>query len=274
MPQLRGIHADPVLSPLGTYLREINPTPLLSPQEEKDLAHRIAQGDAEARDQLARANLRLVVRVARSYVGRGLGLQDLIEEGNLGLLRAVEGFDPGMNTRFSTFARFWIKESIRRALARSAKTIRLPDYVDDLLAQWHRATSQFQGELGRAPTDEEVARRLNLSQRKLAIVKKAMTVYKTGQLANDYSLEDVLSDDRDKPPDTRLIESETLHYLLEGLDKLNKRHAIVLSLRFGLDQEGVRTLREIGALLGVSRTRALQIESEALVKLRALMETG
>src|ERR1035438_2541308 len=126
-----------VQSPLETYLREINETALLSAEEEKQLARRIRdEQDTEARDRMVRANLRLVVNIARSYTGKGLGLQDLIEEGNLGLLRAVEGFDPGMNTRFSTYASYWIKQSIKRALVNTAKTIRIPAYMVELLAKW------------------------------------------------------------------------------------------------------------------------------------------
>ena len=130
-------------TPLETYLREINETALLTAQEEKDLARQIAQGDVRARDRMVRANLRLVVNIARGYTGKGLGLQDLIEEGNLGLLRAVEGFDPTVGTRFSTYASYWIKQSIKRALINSAKTIRIPAYMVELLSKWRRATIRF-----------------------------------------------------------------------------------------------------------------------------------
>src|ERR1700751_3747541 len=142
MTRPRRLRNDSVQSPLETYLREINETPLLSAQEEKDLAYRIEDGDSEARDRMVRANLRLVVNIARAYTGKGLGLQDLIEEGNLGLLRAVEGFDPAMGTRFSTYASYWIKQSIKRALINSAKTIRIPAYMVELLSKWRggRAT--------------------------------------------------------------------------------------------------------------------------------------
>src|SRR5437870_10591811 len=157
----RRVRSGAVQSPLETYLREINETPLLTAQQEKDLAYRIAKGDQAARDQMVRANLRLVVNIARGYAGKGLALQDLIEEGNLGLLRAVEGFDPSMNTRFSTYASYWIKQSIKRALVNTAKTIRIPAYMVELLAKWRRATMKLQEELGRTPTPEEIARSLN-----------------------------------------------------------------------------------------------------------------
>src|SRR5262249_31490540 len=156
-------------APLETYLREIDNTRLLSAQEERELAYRIAAGDCEARDHLVRANLRLVVHIARAYLGKGLGLEGLIEEGNLGLLRAVEGFNPSMNTRFSTYASFWIKQSIKRGIINSAKTIRLPAYVNDLMTKWRRASAELQEALGRPPQPEEVARRLNLSKKKFAI---------------------------------------------------------------------------------------------------------
>src|SRR5579883_2798630 len=142
-------------SPLQIYLREINDTPLLSAQEERDLAQRIAAGDPYAREQMVKANLRLVVNIARGYLGKGLGLEDLIEEGNLGLLRAVEGFDGAMETRFSTYASYWIKQSIRRAVMNNGKPIRLPAYMVTLLAKWKRATSGLTERLGRAPTPEE-----------------------------------------------------------------------------------------------------------------------
>jgi len=160
-------------SPLETYLREINETALLSAAEELELAEGIAQGDVRARDRMVRANLRLVVNIARGYTGKGLGLQDLIEEGNLGLLRAVEGFDPKVGTRFSTYASYWIKQSIKRALINSAKTIRIPAYMVELLSKWRRATARLSEELGRAPTQEEVARVLGLPKKKLPIIRKA-----------------------------------------------------------------------------------------------------
>src|ERR1700758_3816886 len=169
----RRLKSRPVQSPLETYLGEINETRLLTADEEKELAYRIGDGDNEARDHMVRANLRLVVNIARSYTGKGLGLQDLIAEGNLGLLRAVEGFDPSMNTRFSTYASYWIKQSIKRAVINTAKTVRLPAYMVELLSKWRRATAELQEKLGRTPTQEEVAQHLRLPKKKLAIIRKA-----------------------------------------------------------------------------------------------------
>src|SRR5205823_4381521 len=184
MTRARRQKSEMVQSPLETYLREINETPLLNAAQEKELAYRIEDGDHDARDRMVRANLRLVVNIARGYTGKGLGLQDLIEEGNLGLLRAVEGFDPSMNTRFSTYASYWIKQSIKRALVNTAKTIRIPAYMVELLAKWRRASAKLQDELGRPPTHEEVARTLNLPKKKLAIIKKAIRVYNAAPQAD------------------------------------------------------------------------------------------
>ena len=187
-------------SPLETYLREINETSLLSADDEHELAVAIGDGDTQARDRMVRANLRLVVNIARGYTGKGLGLQDLIEEGNLGLLRAVEGFDPAMGTRFSTYASYWIKQSIKRALINTAKTIRIPAYMVELLSKWRRASSRLAEELGRTPTPEEVARVLGLPRKKLPIIKKAIRIYnltpQTDQAEAGWSLGEMVMDER------------------------------------------------------------------------------
>src|SRR5271167_4015286 len=236
-----------VQSPLETYLREINETALLNADEEKMLARRIEEGDSEARDRMVRANLRLVVNIARSYTGKGLGLQDLIEEGNLGLLRAVEGFDPRMNTRFSTYASYWIKQSIKRALVNTAKTIRVPAYMVELLAKWRRASAKLQEELGRAPSQEEIARLLDLPRKKLNIIKKAIRVYnaapQTDQAESGWSLDEMLMDGNSKSPDLEMVEADVLKHVLELLDKMDPREATVLRMRFGLiENEEPKTL--------------------------------
>lgn len=258
-------------SPLETYLREINETALLSGEEERDLARRIGAGDVRARDHMVRANLRLVVNIARGYVGKGLGLQDLIEEGNLGLLRAVEGFDPEVGTRFSTYASYWIKQSIKRALINSAKTIRIPAYMVELLSKWRRASARLTEELGRSPTQEEVGRILGLPRKKLPIIKKAIQIYnstpQSDQSESGWSLGEMVMDERLKAPDEELLDHDVLSTVLEMLEGLDTREAVVLRMRFGLGDTQSHTLKEIGAELGLTRERVRQIETEALAKL-------
>src|SRR6187399_241029 len=204
--------AGALQTPLETYLREINETALLTAADERELAHLIAVGDVRARDRMVRANLRLVVNIARGYTGKGLSLQDLIEEGNLGLLRAVEGFDPAMGTRFSTYASYWIKQSIKRALINTAKTIRIPAYMVELLSKWRRASARLTEELGRSPTPEEVARVLGLPRKKLSIIKKAIHIYnqtpQTDQADAGWSLGEMIEDERMKSPDQEMVDHD------------------------------------------------------------------
>ncbi len=268
----RGVgSSDRPQSPLETYLREINETKLLTADDEKMLARAIAEGDVMARDRMVRANLRLVVNIARGYVGKGLALQDLIEEGNLGLLRAVEGFDPNMGTRFSTYASYWIKQSIKRALINSSKTIRIPAYMVELLSKWRRATARLTEELGRMPTQEEVARVLGLPRKKLPIIKKAIQIHnatpQSDQSDSGWSLGEMVMDERLKSPDEELLDHDVLTTALELLDELDSREATVLRMRFGLNDTAPHTLKEIGAELGLTRERVRQIETEALSKL-------
>jgi RNA polymerase primary sigma factor len=258
-------------TPLETYLREINETALLTAADEQELAHLIALGDVRARDRMVRANLRLVVNIARGYTGKGLSLQDLIEEGNLGLLRAVEGFDPAVGTRFSTYASYWIKQSIKRALINSAKTIRIPAYMVELLSKWRRASARLTEELGRTPTPEEVARVLGLQKKKLPIIKKAIRIYnstpQTDQADTGWSLGEIVMDERLKTPEDELVEHDVLKSVMEMLHVMDQREATVLRMRFGLDDHQPHTLKEIGESLGLTRERVRQIETEALAKL-------
>ncbi len=258
-------------TPLETYLREINETSLLSAKDEQELAAAIANGDVRARDRMVRANLRLVVNIARGYTGKGLSLQDLIEEGNLGLLRAVEGFDPAVGTRFSTYASYWIKQSIKRALINSAKTIRIPAYMVELLSKWRRASARLTEELGRTPTPEEVARVLGLQKKKLPIIKKAIRIYnstpQTDQSEAGWSLGEIVMDERLKNPEDELVEHDVMKSVMEMLRTMDTREATVLRMRFGLDDMEPHTLKEIGERLGLTRERVRQIETEALARL-------
>jgi len=268
--------ASSVQTPLETYLREINETALLSAADEHELADRIASGDVQARDRMVRANLRLVVNIARGYTGKGLALQDLIEEGNLGLLRAVEGFDPSMGTRFSTYASYWIKQSIKRALINSAKTIRIPAYMVELLSKWRRASARLTEELDRTPTPEEVARVLGLAKKKLPIIKKAIRIYnsmpQSDQAEVGWSLGEIVMDERLKNPEEELVEHDVLTTVHEMIATMDQREATVLKMRFGLGDFSPHTLKEIGEQLGLTRERVRQIETEALGKLAAAID--
>ncbi len=260
---------ESAFSSLHAYFRDINQTALLSPREEKELALRVQAGDSGARQHLVCANLRLVVNLARNYAGKGLTLADLIEEGNLGLLRAVEKFDPGRNTRFSTYASHWIKQSMRRALLNSVKTIRIPIYMEHLLTKWRQTAHQLQAELGYAPSCEQIARRLRLSKQKLAIIKRALPFCKASARHDSVeetsgSLDDLVSDHRTQDPDNQLSDADTRAHVLRMLNRLEPRAATVLRLRFGLEGHPPLTLKEIGDRLGLTRERVRQLEKEAL----------
>ena len=267
----RRTSSSAVQNPLETYLREINETALLSADEEKELANEIAVGNAAARDRMVRANLRLVVNIARGYSGKGLPLQDLIEEGNLGLLRAVEGFDPTMNTRFSTYASYWIKQSVKRALVNCAKTIRIPAYMVELLSKWRKATAKLSDSLNRTPTAEEVAAELGLSKKKLEIVKKAIHLYNTNPQSDDdesgWSLSEMVADEKAIGPDEQLLNSDNIKHVQRMLGEMEEREASILRMRFGLDGHEPKTLKEIGMALGLTRERVRQLENEALKRL-------
>jgi RNA polymerase primary sigma factor len=268
----------PTSTPLEMYLRQINSTPLLSAPEEQELTCRVQEGDSEARDHLIRANLRLVVSIARRYQGRGVDLSDLVAEGNLGLLRAVEGFDTTMGTRFTTYAAFWIRQSVSRAVINSGRTIRLPAYLAQLLSEWRRVKSRLEDELCRPPTEAEVAERLKVRPRQLRLIKKALRIY-NAMPQGDYegqgeSLDSVLADDRAQAPDAVLGQAEELQQVLQLVEGLEPREQTVLRLRFGLGGQQPMNLKEIGEQLGLTRERVRQIEQEALSKLNNGLANG
>ena len=256
-------------APFESYLYEIDQTPLLTADEEHQLAARIALGDVEARDHLARANLRLVVRIARQYAGRGLSLEDLIAEGNVGLLRAVEGYDPDAGTRFSTYAAFWVKQSIRVALNKSGHAVRLPQYMGTLMAKWRRTEAELRDRLGREPDREEVAARLGLSAKQARAVAKAQKAVASGQAITDEADQaELVADGRETAPGDGLAAAEELREILASLGELGEREATVLRMRFGLGGSEPATLQEVGVKLGLTRERVRQIERDSLALLR------
>jgi RNA polymerase primary sigma factor len=259
--------------PLRPYFRQLAAEPPLTPDEERRLAARIAAGDPEARDRLARANLRLVVHIARAYRGRGLGPEDLVAEGNLGLLRAVEGYDGRAGVRFATYAAPWIRQSIRAALFKHGRPVRLPQHAGTLLGRARRARAALAGRLGREPADEEVADALRLPPKKRAILRDALRVHRSGGRAGaEADGTDpfaALADGRSRPAGAELAEAETRRRVLARLSGLGDREAAVVRLRYGLGGAAPMTHREVGERLGLSRQRAQQIERGALAALAA-----
>lgn len=260
---------------LGLYLSDIAKVPLLTPEQEQELARRVQAGDADAERQLVEANLRLVVRVARRYLNRGLSLLDLIEEGNLGLLHAVTKFQPGRGTRFSTYAVWWIRQAVTRALANQARIIRLPVHVELLLGQYMKKKAALTRELGRAPNTDEIAKALGqpveevehierMSQRPVSLDTP------TGQDGGG-KLEDLVKDAEPLPGAGLAAALRAREDLAGVLRDLPDTERGVLELRFGLEGEEPRTLESIGRQLGITRERVRQIESAALARLRRLM---
>ena len=262
-------------SAIKLYLREIGQVKLLTPQEEIELAARIKRGDRRAREHMIKANLRLVVKIAHDYDGLGLPLLDLINEGNLGLMKAVERFDPAKGGKLSTYAAWWIKQSIKRALANQAKTIRLPVHLVDKISRMRRIAMKLQEVFGREPTDEELAEELGVSPGKVTQLR--MASFRPTSLdapigddeSNTYA--EVVEDERAEDPYAMLEEKTVTRMLSDLVERLDDREKRILRYRFGLDGGGEKTLEEVGAVFGVTRERIRQIQNLALSKLRRII---
>ena len=256
---------------IDAYFKDINRIPLLTAQEEKDLSRKVRAGDQKAREKMIKSNLRLVVSIAKNYVDRGLSLLDLIEEGNLGLLKAVERFDPDEECRFSTYATWWIKQSIKRALIDTVKTVRIPSYMVEIISKWKNASANLQVRLGRAPFFHEVAEEMKIPPQHLGIIKTALRASssssQTISIENMWTLSEILEDKNAKQPDDLLLDDVEVELIERLLKAIDERDARILRMRYGLDHGDPMTLKEIGEKVNLSRERVRQIENEALKKL-------
>lgn len=265
---------------LDTYLREINEVPLLTAEQEIDLAREIQGGSMAAREHMIRANLRLVVSIAKKYVNRGLPFLDVIEEGNIGLMKAVERFDPDAGCRFSTYATWWIKQAIRRSLISSVKTVRVPSYMVEIISRWKTLAMELSFQLGRQPTSSEIAEGLELAEENRALVKQTVetAAAPNGILSLDTmpQAEESIEDPSAGGPEESILDAAEIARLYELLEEMDEVEAEVLRLRFGLEakagkvagSEGM-TLKSIGQMMGMTRERVRQIEKRALKKLQS-----
>ncbi len=258
------------------YLRDIQKTPLLTPEGEKELARKVEQGDKAARNKMIESNLRLVVKIAKRYVNRGLPFLDLIEEGNLGLMKAVERFSLAKECRFSTYATWWIRQSIERALVNQSRTIRLPVHVSDDINRMLRCSRQLTQQLHREPTVQEVA---DIMKAKPAYVRRLMVLLKrTCSIetpigdGNDYFLIDTIEDSSAISPSELLENLDKYELIAQHFEKLSESERIILALRFGLYDQEPQTLDTIGQNFGVTRERIRQIEAKSIEKLKTFAE--
>jgi len=258
------------------YLREIGQVKLLTPQEEIELAAKIKKGDKKAREQMIKANLRLVVKIAHDYEGFGLPLLDLINEGNIGLMKAVERFDPAKGGKLSTYGAWWIKQSIKRALANQSKTIRLPVHLVDKISKMRRTAMKLQEEFGREPTDEELGEELGMTATRVAQLRTAAIrpASLDAPIGDDDSnnFAEVVQDENAETPYEQLEDKTVTRMLQEMVKTLDQREATILTYRFGLDGGNEKTLEEVGQKFGVTRERVRQIQNIALAKLRKMIE--
>ncbi|MEX0749064.1 MAG: RNA polymerase sigma factor RpoD [Candidatus Saccharimonadales bacterium] len=260
------------------YLREIGKIPLLSAEEEVALATRVTEGDKEAKDQMAEANMRLVVSIAKKYVGRGLDLLDLIQEGNTGLLRAVEKFDPTRGFKFSTYATWWIRQAITRAIADQARTIRIPVHMVETINKLLRTQRRMTQEMGREPTNEEIAKEMEMEVEKVDHIMKIKQEISSLDAPvrdeeEDSKLGDFIEDEESDTPEEAATQQLLKEHVNVMLDILTPREQKILKMRFGLEDGRTHTLEEVGQEFGVTRERIRQIEAKALAKLRKNRES-
>ena len=263
-------------SGIKIYLREIGQIPLLTPEEEIELAARIKKGDKEARAKMIRSNLRLVVKIAHDYANLGLPLLDLVSEGNIGLMKAVERFDPAKGGKLSTYAAWWIKQSIKRALANQSKTIRLPVHLVDKISKMRRVALQMSEELGREPTDEELAEEVGLSSAKVSQLKTVSIrpASLDAPISDDDTTEfgEIVGDMEALTPFEQLRDENLKAEVGELLAVLDEREKKIIYSRFGLDGGKAKTLEEVGKKFGVTRERIRQLQNIALMKLRRALQ--
>jgi RNA polymerase primary sigma factor len=259
---------------LQAYFDDINRYPLLTAEQERELGWAIInEGDEDARQTMIRSNLRLVVAIAKRYANRGVPLNDLIEEGNIGLMRAVEGFDPAQGARFSTYASWWIKQGMKRAfLTSSTQAVHVPAYMVELIAKWKVAYHKLESELGTAPSMQDLASELNIPVAKIRIIRRAIKAFQNpatmrGPAGESVSITEMVADSRHATPDEQVFQSEELAIVRKLMETLSERDATVLRLRFGLDGSDPCTLKEISDEVGLSRERVRQVIDEALTRL-------
>jgi len=261
---------------LGWYLEQIKSTPLLTADEEKQLSRRIREhSDILAREQMVQANLRLVVNVAKTYSNPGMTLSDLVAEGNLGLLRAVEEFDPDAGVRFSTYAVWWIKQAIKRAMINSGQPIHIPAYLVKLIGKWRKMSAEFTAKLGRPATVDEMAKAMGITLKKARIIQEGLkAVNAPSQMGSDEAkaISEVVADTTESRPDHELVSAGVSPMVRKLIARLPRRQQKILELRFGLDgyQGPPRTFKEIGAVIGLTRERVRQLEKKALANLKTI----
>lgn len=263
-------------SALQTYLKEIQNFPLLTVEEELEITRKAAKGDAEAREKLIKANLRLVVSIAKEFVNRGLSFLDLIEEGNLGLIRAAKDFDSSTGNKFSTYATWWIKQAIRRAIANKARTIRIPSYMLHKISQLKQATSGLFVNHERQPSTSEIASKMDITAEKVKNIElsiQSMSSLDAPLISGSdiiWALSDITPNGKTLTPDEELEETQEREILKKLLKTLDKRAAMIITMRYGLSDGEPMTLEEISNILHISRERVRQIEKETIQKLHYL----